>query len=191
MKLSEVLRKMKDINSVYVFFRNTVSSFRIIKYGLKHVHHTAYISKNCCLSKDLVIHEYGYIGPECLIGPKVEIGAYTMLGPRVAIVGGDHIFNIPGIPIIFSGRPELKPTIIERDSWIGCGVILIAGLHIGQGSIIAAGAVVTKNVPSYEIYGGVPAKKIGERFPDFNDRITHQKMLNEIPKLGSYCKELG
>ena len=57
-----------------------------------------------------------------------------------------------------------KRTIIGNDVWIGCDVTLISGVHIGDGAIIGAGAVVTKDVPPYEIWGGVPAKRIGSRF---------------------------
>jgi acetyltransferase-like isoleucine patch superfamily enzyme len=113
-----------------------------------------------------------------------------MIGPRVSIVGADHIYDKPGIPIIFSGRPELNPTIIEQDVWIGCGAILIAGVRIGRGAIVAAGAVVTKNIPAYEIHGGVPAKRIADRFANERDRAIHDRMLSQPPKQGEYCREL-
>jgi len=90
---------------------------------------------------DLVAGEFSFIGPGCTIGPKVELGPYAMIGPRVAIVGGDHVYDRPGVPIIFSGRPELKPTFIEADAWIGCGAILMAGVRI-------AGARLSRPAPS-------------------------------------------
>jgi acetyltransferase-like isoleucine patch superfamily enzyme len=91
------------------------------------------------------------------------------------------------VPIIFSGRDNLKPTAIEDDAWIGCGAILMSGVRVGRGAIVAAGAVVTRDIPPYEIHGGVPARKIGERFSSPADREVHDKMLAEPPKGGSYC----
>jgi acetyltransferase-like isoleucine patch superfamily enzyme len=188
--LNMVRSRLRSNHRLYQALRKLVSFYRRKRYGLKYIHPTCYIAKNSQVSKDLVAHEYSYIGPDCLIGPKVELGAYAMIGPRVSIVGGDHIYDKPGVPIIFSGRPEIPATIIERDSWIGCGAILIAGARIGRGAIVAAGAVVTRDVPDYEIYGGVPAKKIGDRFSESAARELHSQMLNEHPKEGEYCAHL-
>jgi acetyltransferase-like isoleucine patch superfamily enzyme len=104
-----------------------------------------------------------------------------MIASNVAIVGGDHKYDILGIPIRFAGRAGLeeKLTIIEDDVWIGHGSIIIAGVCIGKGSIVAAGSVVAKNVPPYAIVGGVPAKIIRYRFTE-----EQQKFHNtEIEKL--------
>jgi lysophospholipase L1-like esterase len=120
----------------------------------------------------------------------VQLGPYSMLGPRVSIVGGDHRFDRPGLPIIFSGRPALEKTIIEADVWIGAGAILLAGVRIGRGAIVAAGAVVTKDVAPYEVHGGVPARKIRERFANADDRELHDRMLAEPPRCGEYCRTL-
>lgn len=160
------------------------------RYQVKHVHHSAYLAEASRISPDLVAHEFSYVGPECIVGPKVELGAYSMLGPRVAIVGADHVFDRPGVPIIFSGRPELKPTVIERDAWVGCGSILMAGVRIGRGAVVAAGAVVTKDVAPYEIVGGVPARKISDRFDTAAARETHDRVLAQTPKRRTFCAPL-
>jgi len=165
--------------------------YRRQKHGLKNVHKTFYLSDGSQVSKDLLAREYSYIGPGCLIGPKVQLGPYVMIGPRVSIVGGDHVYNKPGTPIIFSGRPQLDPTIIEADAWIGCGTILLAGVRIGRGAIVAAGAVVTKDVPPYEIHAGVPARKINERFADSSARELHDRMLSQFPQAGEFCAPLA
>jgi carbonic anhydrase/acetyltransferase-like protein (isoleucine patch superfamily)/lysophospholipase L1-like esterase len=148
------------------------------------------MAKGSQVSPDLKAREYSYVGPECMIGPKVELGPYAMLGPRVSVVGDDHRFDQPGTPIIFSGRPVLKSTVIEADAWIGCGAILLTGVRVGRGAIVAAGAVVTRDVPPYEIHGGVPARKISERFPEGSARQTHDRMLAETPRQGEYCPPL-
>jgi acetyltransferase-like isoleucine patch superfamily enzyme len=135
-----------------------------------------------------VAEDFSFVGSGCLIGPKVHLGPYVMIGPRVVIVGGDHLYNRPGTPIIFSGRPEIGATLVEADAWVGCGATLMAGVRIGRGAIVAAGAVVTKDVPAYEIYGGVPAHKIGDRFPDPCDREAHDRMLALPPRRGEFCR---
>jgi acetyltransferase-like isoleucine patch superfamily enzyme/lysophospholipase L1-like esterase len=175
---------------LYLHGRAALMLFRRWRHRLVHVHPTFYLAGGSQISSDLVAHEYSYIGPGCLIGPKLELGTYAMLGPRVAVVGGDHRFDRPGTPIIFSGRPDLKPTIVDTDAWVGCGATLIAGVRVGRGAIVAAGAVVTRHVPPYEIHGGVPARKIGERFAAGPDREAHDRMLAEPPHRGEYCPPL-
>lgn len=172
-------------------YRAAVMLYKRWHYGLALVHPTFFMSGRSRISKDFIAHEYSFISEGCIIGPMVELGAYSMFGPRVTVVGGDHRFDRPGVPIIFSGRSELRPTVIARDVWVGANSILIAGVCIGRGAIIAAGAVVTKDVPPYEIHGGVPARKIGERFIDPAERLAHDRMLTEPPKRGDYAPPLG
>ena len=158
------------------------------RYNLKNVHPTFFMVGRSIVSKDLIAHEYSFINYDCNIGPKVELGPYVMFGPRVAVVGGDHRLDIPGVPIIFSGRPGLPRTVVEADAWVGYGAVIMAGVTIGRGAIVAAGSIVTKDVPPYEIYGGVPAKKIGERFFDQISRDKHDIMLSQPPKCGEFAK---
>ena len=61
---------------------------------------------------------------------------------------------------------EEKPVYIGDDVWIGDRVIILPGVHVGDGCVIAAGSVVTKDVPRYTVVGGVPAKVIRERFSE-------------------------
>ncbi|MEQ3644768.1 MAG: CatB-related O-acetyltransferase [Paracoccus sp. (in: a-proteobacteria)] len=73
-------------------------------------------------------------------------------------------------------------TSIGNDVWIGNRVTIIAGVTIGDGAIIGAGAVVTKDVPAYEIFGGVPAKKIGERFSgEIRERLLQSEWWEYAP----------
>ncbi|MCK7575646.1 MAG: hypothetical protein MZV65_06980 [Chromatiales bacterium] len=144
---------------------------------MKFVHHTAFINKDCMISRDLVVCEEAFIGDSCRICPRVKIGRYVMLAPEVNITGSDHRFDIPGMPIIFSGRPTLAETHIEDDVWVGYGVVIMAGVTVGRGSIIAARSVVTKDIPPYEIHAGIPAKKVRDRFATHQDIAMHDAML--------------
>ena len=182
--------RLKSHQSIYLKIRALRGGFRRIRYGLRHAHSTSYFGPNIVCANDLIVGEYAYIGTGCRIGPKVQIGAYTMLGPDVAIVGADHRYDLPGVPIIFSGRPEMKKTVIGKDVWCGGRSILMAGVRIGDASIIAAGSVVTKDVPPFEIYGGNPARRIGSRFLDPSKKKQHEEMLASEPKPGKYCAEL-
>ena len=170
--------------------RGLLMSLRRWKHKLRNVHRTFYMAPGSHVSSDLQAREFSYIGPGCMIGPHVELGPYAMIGPRVCVVGGDHVFDQPGTPIIFSGRPLLKSTIIEADAWIGCGAILLVGVRIGRGAIVAAGAVVTKDVPPYEIHGGVPARRISDRFAAAGARDAHDRMLAETPRRRQFCPPL-
>ena len=165
-------------------------ALRRLRFGLKNVHPTFYLAGGAKVSRDLEAHEYSFIGTGSLIGPGVSLGAYSMIGPNVSIVGLDHRFDVPGTPIIFSGRPEFRRTPIERDAWIGAGAIVMAGVTIGRGAIVAAGAVVTKDVPPYAIVAGVPAKPIGSRFASPGDVARHDAMLALPPSQGEYCAEI-
>jgi acetyltransferase-like isoleucine patch superfamily enzyme len=113
-----------------------------------------------------------------------------MFGPGVRILGNDHVYSKAGTPIIFSGRPPFKRTIIGSDVWLGAGTIVIAGASIGDGSIVAAGSVVTRDVPPFSIYGGVPAKYIKDRFSCAADIDEHVKMLAKSACEGSFCEPI-
>ena len=89
----------------------------------------------------------------------------------------DQTYNIHGKYIWNGKRGDNGTTIVEDDVWIGTGAIILSGVKIGAGSIIAAGAVVTKDVPPCEIHGGVPAKKIRDRFHNFQEKELHLNFL--------------
>ncbi len=167
------------MNIIRKIGRKIKSTYFRKKYRLKNIHNSVYFGGASNISSDLIAEHNAYIGPGCLIYPKVKIGAYTMLANNVRIIGGDHKYEIPGVPIIYSNRAELKHTNIGKDCWIGAYSIIMCGVNIGNGSIIAAGSVVTKDVEPYSIYGGVPAKKIKSRFSDEKDIEIHNKMLQE------------
>lgn len=164
------------IRQLYRFLR---MSFLRWNLNLKYVHKTFYMDNNSSISKDFKAGAYSYVGPRCVIYPKVSIGDYTMLANDVSIIGGDHIYNLPGRPIIFSGRDQLNPTIIGKDVWVGAYVKIMAGVKIGNGSIIALGSVITKDVEPYSVYGGIPAKKIRDRFLTSQDQFKHEEMLKK------------
>ena len=112
----------------------------------------------------LEIGDYSSIGENSVVPKDTIIGKYVMMAPEVHIVANNHTFNDIEKPMCFQGSIEgVTPTIIDDDCWIGVRVILTPGHHIGKGCILAAGAVVTKDVEPYSIVGGNPAKLIRKR----------------------------
>ena len=175
---------------VYLLLR-VVRSLVINKliYRLTNVDTSSHLRLGSVFSKDMAVGKFGYFGPGAWVCPRVIIGNYFMAGPEVSILGGDHRFDLPEVPIIFSGRPEeLEPTIIGDDVWVGMGAIINSGIKIGNGAIIAAGSVVVKDVPSYTIVGGNPAGILRERFGE-GEKVLHEKMLRDVPKVGKYAKK--
>lgn len=126
-----------------------------------------------------------YIGQNSFFGPNVHLGNFCILSDLINIVGHDHIYDKAGVPTILAGRPanykEVK-TFIGDDVWIGHGVTIIRGVKIGEGSIIAANSVVTKDIDPYTINGGVPCKFIRERFANLEDIDKHKEFLNKYRK---------
>jgi maltose O-acetyltransferase len=91
------------------------------------------------------------------------IGNFVMIAPNVAIISSMHNHDRLDIPMIFQGATTGEKVIIEDDVWLGRNVLVMPGVRIGKGSIVAAGAVVTRDVPEYKIVGGVPARIIKDR----------------------------
>lgn len=159
---------------------NKIKQYRhryyIWRLGLKNVDKNFLANKGALISKDFRAGAYSYVGWGSLVCPKVSIGNFTMIAHNVMILGGDHNYKVAGIPTVFAGRDETRPTNIGDDVWVGAGSIIMAGVTIGDGAIIAAGSVVTKDVDPYCIYGGTPAKKIKDRFTEV-EKQKHIAML--------------
>ena len=116
------------------------------------------------IGEGLKIGNNSSIGPYAYIGCSgmIEIGDNVMMSPRVSIYAENHVFDSTDVTIKEQGvkREFVK---IEDDCWIAANSVILAGVTIGKGSIIAAGSVVTHDVPPYSIVAGVPAKVIKSR----------------------------
>jgi maltose O-acetyltransferase len=94
---------------------------------------------------------------------KVNLGNDVLIAPNVSILSRMHEFQRTDIPMSMQGYREEKTVTIGDDVWLGRNVVVMPGVTIGKGAIVAAGAVVTKDVPEYAIVGGVPANVISLR----------------------------
>ena len=112
-----------------------------------------------CLIGDRV-----FIGDGCRLyaNDRIEIGSDTMLAAECMLITRNHIYTDPQVSISSQGH-KTAPIVIGRDVWVGFRCVVLPGVTIGDGAVVAAGAVVTKDVPSHSIVGGVPARIIGKR----------------------------
>ena len=130
------------------------------------------------------VGRYSYGGLKVLTfgeGYKVKIGDFCSIEPNVLFVlKADHpidrISTFPFMVKVFGKKNEAiskGDIVLDDDVWIGANVVVLSGVHIGQGAVVAAGAVVNSDVPPYAIVGGIPAKVIKYRF----DQETINKLL--------------
>jgi len=110
------------------------------------------IGSNCTVNSFAVLYGHG----------GLEIGNGVRISAHVVIVPMNHIYKNPAIPIWLQGETR-KGIKIEDDVWIGAGAKVLDGVKIGKGSVIGAGAIVTKDIPPYSVAVGVPAKVIKKR----------------------------
>lgn len=133
------------------------------KYGIGCV-----FKKGFFADEDTVVGNYNFFGKYTTI-TKAKIGNYCSVAPFVTIGPGEH--DIDGgstserVNKFFPNRKSLTngKVIIGNDVWIGVNAVILRGVTVGDGAVLAAGAVVTKDVPAYAIVGGVPAKIIRYR----------------------------
>jgi acetyltransferase-like isoleucine patch superfamily enzyme len=133
------------------------------------------------------IGDHSYLGHEVSIETNCRIGRHVLMANRVALVGRrDHDFRTPGVPVRFgrwiASTRDPSPfradaVTIDDDVWLGYGAIVLSGVHIGRGAIVAAGSVVKGDVPAYAIVGGNPALQIGARFANAADIARHEAMV--------------
>lgn len=127
------------------------------------------IFQGCVLRKKkgkgkIVINEFVGLGMNVYLagGGDIEIGKYSVFGNDAKVFSSGHIFKDPSIPIREQGLKHKKVKIGE-DVMLGASATVLEGVTIGDGAVIGTGAVVTKDIPSYSIAVGVPAKVIGKR----------------------------
>lgn len=122
------------------------------------------IDKNTIIEPDVSIGKYSYVNKNsslenCIVGNYCSISSLVYINPY------EHALNFRSThPFCDIGREKRKKVIIGNDVLISLNCIILEGVSIGNGAVIAAGAVVTKDVEPYEIVGGVPARHIGWRF---------------------------
>jgi chloramphenicol O-acetyltransferase type B len=166
------------INYIKRNIKYILTKIRFFFNGVKIAKNVS-IEKNVQLSKGVSIGKESYIGPNSNIRGNIEIGNYFLCADNVSFVGNEYNYETVGIPIIHTNKPIEKKTIIGNDVWIGHNVTIMRGIKIGNGAIVSAGSVVTKDIDTFDIVGGIPAIFIKKRFTDKKDILLHLKKINK------------
>lgn len=170
----------KFIKKILYYFLNTIEKKdKVIFSGFSRgIQNVTFEGKNavpdgCNFSGNIKIGYATTLGYRNLLGGTISIGKYCQLGVDVALHATNHPISFMTTYInqnLFDGQlkqlKEVNNIKIGHDVWLGHGVIIVGNVTIGNGAIVAAGSVVTKDVAPYTIVAGVPAKEIRKRFSD-------------------------
>jgi len=136
--------------------------------------------------ENIYIGDNVYIGPGAMLSAdnvKIKIGDDSIIGPSLFIMAGNHLFDKPGLFYHNSPQGINKDVTIGRNVWIGTRVTILKGVKIGDSAIVGAGSVVTKNVQSFSVVAGNPAKFIRWRFSEKDRKIHRDKVLRKLKEL--------
>ncbi len=168
------------ISLLYNFFYWNMYNFRyntkIYNYSLsravkpgKHV----MIRKGVEIGREFSIGDYSYVSGPISYIESAHIGKYCSIARQTVIGVGNHNYKLvtthpiaAGLLNQVSASPQKSAPIIGNDVWIGINTVVMRGVVIGDGAVIAAGAVVTKNVEPYSIVTGIPARHLKFRFSE-------------------------
>lgn len=165
------------------FYNYFVMPFK--KAMLKKCGKNVLIGRGCDLTyKNISVGNDVSIGKNAMFmctRAEIKIGDHVMFGPHVFMITGGHRMDVVGrymksIKDIEKLPENDQDIILEGDNWIGANSIVLKGVTIGKGSVVAAGAVVTNNVPRYSIVGGIPARVIKMRFSS-DEILEHEEKI--------------
>lgn len=160
------------------------------KPNYPYVHSSVRIPNDAIIfnQDNLYMDERTSLGANAIImnpNAKFIMRKWSFTSRDFLVLDGNHmsVVGMPMIDVTDNIKAQLdtehkynKDIIVEEDVWIGARVTLCSGCHVGRGAIIAAGAIVTKEVPPYSVFGGVPAKFIKFKWT-INDILEHEKQL--------------
>lgn len=133
------------------------------KLILRHCGKNVNIEKGANFSSDISLGDNSGIGINAELSGAITIGNDVMMGPYCMMYTSNHGMERTDIPMWRQKSETPRPIVIGNDVWIGSRVIILPGVHVGDGSVIGAGSVVTKDVEPYSVVAGNPAKLIRKR----------------------------
>ena len=142
-------------SKIYRSVRMDTPPYRTFSLGRQSV-----VESYCCINNavgDVVIGDHTRIGIHCTVIGPVTIGSHVNLAQGITATALNHNFEDTGKRIDQQGV-STNPVVIGDDVWIGANAVVLPGVTIGKHCVVAAGAVVTKDVPDFTVVGGVPAK---------------------------------
>lgn len=141
--------------------------------------HQVSLGANCHLEHDIyfkfdgtwapgpciVVGDRVFLGAGCEfnVRKRIEIGADCLIASGCKFIDHDHGMSRRDLPMNQQSGGAEAAIVLENDVWLGANAVVLKGVRIGRGAIVAAGAVVTKSIPEFEIWGGVPARRLAER----------------------------
>jgi maltose O-acetyltransferase len=156
-------QKTKDLLRLYnlteaVSERQTILEQLLGKIGQNSIIETPFY---CSYGHHIHIGDHVYLNVLCTIldNNEVHIGQHVMIGPAVQIYTAAHLLQAE---YRIQGWEVAKPIVIEDNTWVGGGAIILPGVRIGRNAVVGAGAVVTRSIPANTIVAGNPAKVIRE-----------------------------
>lgn len=163
-----------------------ISKIFNIKQSIKRAYYTSRVrrvSKSC--GDDLTVNNYSYVTPKTSLADNVNFNGMRIQGTANVSIGSNFhsgidcmiitdSHNYEGEAIPYDEAVISRDVVIEDNVWIGNRVIILPGVHIGEGAIIQAGSVVVKDIPKYAIAGGHPAKVFSSR-----DKEHYEKLKEE------------
>ncbi len=135
---------------------------RMVRYAGRNIN----IERGADFASDISIGDNSGLGVKCRIQGPCTIGNDIMMGPEVLIYTINHSHSDTGIPMRMQGNEKPREVAIEDDVWIGARAIILPGVTIAKGSIVGAGAVVSKSFPPYSVIVGNPAQAVRNRMDD-------------------------
>jgi acetyltransferase-like isoleucine patch superfamily enzyme len=164
-------------SDVYIHLKASVSDNAYIGNGTKiwinvQIRENTYIGNNCTISKDVYIDHGVVIGNNCKIQNSVSIYNGVSIEDDV-FVGPNVSFTNDRVPRAFNADWKITPTLVKIGASIGANATIICGVTIGEYAMVAAGSVVTKNVPPFTLVMGNPARAIGkiDKMGNRNDEV--------------------
>lgn len=154
------------------------------------------VGKNNKFCSGVLIDEKTNVGNDNYFGANVhvtaaDIGNYCSIAPNVTIGPGEHPLDLISTKVSVMEKCRggriidltEKPVVIKNDVWIGANVVVLRGVTVGNGAVLAAGAIVNRDVPDFAIVGGVPAKVIRYRFDErMRSEISESRWFEEEPE---------
>lgn len=181
--MKRIIKDNRFIRGLYFLYSNYFGAKR---NAFGHIGEDVIINPpfNFGNKRNIFLYDNIGIGPNSFISAtnaKFIVKGNCAIAERLTVHTGNHA-NIIGkfvTDITEENKPKGydKDVIVEKDVWIGCNVTLLSGVTVGRGSIIAAGAVVSRDVPPYVVVGGIPAKVLKFRWDTIEEILEHEKLV--------------
>ncbi len=178
MKLIDILRRVTAI-VVYYLFNYWITYFPVYSVRLCYLRYLmnikigkgSFVHLGCIFYENVVIGECSVVGRSCHLLGNITIGS------NVSITAQTYIFSSSHYKDSASFEAFTKPVFISDRAWVGARAVIGPGITVGTGAVLGANSTATRDIPDYEVFGGTPARKIGERSHDLSYQLHYAPFL--------------